>query len=780
MVTLDFDVPDIVVEDLSNESIEIEQPVKVCPHLRKCCRPRRIEPKIRELRDKEARVCRTCLKDAGKHDPSPESAQLWMCLCCGHLFCGRYDKAHAAKHHEKAGDSDCIMFNIESLTSWCYLCDDAIRTATNRNEILLHVKKYWLKHAEVSSQENPEAIVVDPKLLSYRVISPGLVNLGNTCYFNSVMQVMAAVEQLHDIIAPHPFEERSELEIRSSSALTTNFTSFLNDFYKSEQEKTILKPAALFSEIHRKFPRFTRGAQQDAQELLHYLLEGLKADETGPKGERPECKRMRSRRRTLNEEEIEMTERKPQEAWKPSNYIESIFEGRLASVVVCSVCKSISTTYDQFEELSLSIVQQEKTGKERRSRFRAAIDDLGRRSRNSLSLTRSTSTRQGAPLARPAANNRDAVADDGTFPSEARSPGLKPGLSPTKAPQISMSEAVSEEEDAVAEKQLKTHTFSMSEAKTRLERLSFGFGRSRANGNTPNEDLLSPSMPVQKRSKGIPEASVDRLQYIDRLLQEPDNTAQLRRTIEESLRDFTSVECLEDENAFACEECAKLMYDASTHSQRSDLSEPCGSDEMDGVITTGASPIEKSFSSSSCAEVEDAEMMSIDSRGTPAHDSKAESKLQGPVVSKPKHILRKAYKRFMVADLPNILVLHLKRFQQSGKSIYSSLKKVDDIVRFEEELDMGPYLMPNPESDTTDSLHYRCIGCVVHIGTINSGHYVAYFLSHKVSGNLEMLSNEAGSKERQWVFASDSMVRPATWAEISKSRAYIIFYERVR
>ena len=179
-------IPDIIVEDETESPKEL--PIKVCPHLRKGCRTRRIEPKIRELKDTKLRICRTCTKDAGRSASAPESAQLWMCLACGHIFCGRYDKGHAQHHFDKEGESDCLMFNLTSHACWCYVCDDAIRADTHRNEILTQVEKYWLKHAEVSSIENPEAYVVDTNLINYKPVTPGLQNLGNTCYFNSIIQ----------------------------------------------------------------------------------------------------------------------------------------------------------------------------------------------------------------------------------------------------------------------------------------------------------------------------------------------------------------------------------------------------------------------------------------------------------------------------------------------------------------------------------------------------------------------------------------------------------------
>ncbi|CCG83937.1 protein of unknown function [Taphrina deformans PYCC 5710] len=767
------EIPEIRIagtEDETDSVVVADDVVRICPHLKKACRFRRIEPKIRDLKAQSSRICKSCAKETDRASTVPESAQLWLCLGCGGLYCGRYDKGHAGKHYEKLGDNDCMMWNIESFNCWCYLCDDSVRTAPNRNEALVQVEKYWLKHAEASAAPTFEVAATPAKDLTYKVITPGLQNLGNTCFFNSVIQLLASVEQLHEIVSPHPFRERSPLEIKSTSGLTMAFSKVLNEIYSSEREKIVIKPGALFGEVHSKFPQFTRGVQQDAQELLHYLLEGLKADETmdKPNG-RPCMKRTRSRRRTTGEEEFEMTERvvekKKQDAWVPANYIESIFEGRLASIVICSTCKSISTTYDQFEELSLSIVQEKAPVKERKGRFRSALTDIGRKSRNSLSLTRGPSSRRGSSTA-PSIGKAESDHD-----TEGRSIKI-PQVSPSQAAPISVSEAVSEEEaeDAAAvEKQLKAHTFSMSEAKNRL--LSFATARKSSVTTLSPDEALSPSTTIGSATSslpvsGIPPPSLERMSYIERLLQEPESV-DLVGSIEDSLRDFTAVESLENENAFACEECAKLLYPQ-------EIKSPTAQDPQDPQ--DGAASMEGVLAENNVGEqvtpVTSGESMQIDSPTGEATNVRA-----------PRHIMRKAYKRFLVADFPNIMILHLKRFQQSGKSIYSSMRKNDAVVTFDEEVDMTPYMMPtagtDQEGQVAPQVRYRCVGAIVHIGTINSGHYVAYFLSHKTVGTGASLTNEAGSKERRWVFASDAMTRPCSWTEVSKSRAYMIFYERI-
>jgi ubiquitin carboxyl-terminal hydrolase 16/45 len=64
-------------------------------------------------------------------------------------------------------------------------------------------------------------------------------------------------------------------------------------------------------------------------------------------------------------------------------------------------------------------------------------------------------------------------------------------------------------------------------------------------------------------------------------------------------------------------------------------------------------------------------------------------------------IFQRAYKRYLLARPPPILVVHLKRFQQMTKlptvSFASSFRKLDEFVAFPETLDMTPFLAPRKE-----------------------------------------------------------------------------------
>jgi len=104
-----------------------------------------------------------------------------------------------------------------------------------------------------------------------------------------------------------------------------------------------------------------------------------------------------------------------------------------------------------------------------------------------------------------------------------------------------------------------------------------------------------------------------------------------------------------------------------------------------------------------------------------------------PKIPRPKQVvMRKFYKRYLIIDPPPILVVHLKRFQQTSKTPFMSFsmgfKKIDDYVTFPEHLDITPCLAPNKEDFGLPSKKakqntrakakcmYRLYAVVVHIG----------------------------------------------------------------
>ncbi|OBZ78363.1 Ubiquitin carboxyl-terminal hydrolase 16 [Grifola frondosa] len=209
---------------------------------------------------------------------------------------------------------------------------------------------------------------------------------------------------------------------------------------------------------------------------------------------------------------------------------------------------------------------------------------------------------------------------------------------------------------------------------------------------------------------------------------------------------------------------------------------------------------------------------------TPPSSSRAPSKQPSPPkVPRSKQVIpRRMYKRYLISTPPPILVVHLKRFQQTSKtysvSFTSGFKKLDDFVAFPEYLDLAPYLAPkkeefglgkkgpaklkvNGKAKNHEHCMYRLYAVVVHIGNMLGGHYIAYTAlpssnppPASVSGSdysstptlgdhpshiLEITTEHHHKHSRQWAYISDTIVRLTTLEEVLKAKAYICMYERI-
>jgi len=100
----------------------------------------------------------------------------------------------------------------------------------------------------------------------------GLVNIGNTCFFNSIMQVLTHISLLRtwllENIGNIPAEE---------GRLTSALRYFFAHMWHSEESP--FTPRVLFNVVCEKAPRFDGYRQQDAQELLRYLLDNAREEE---------------------------------------------------------------------------------------------------------------------------------------------------------------------------------------------------------------------------------------------------------------------------------------------------------------------------------------------------------------------------------------------------------------------------------------------------------------------------------------------------------------------
>ncbi|XP_044002330.1 ubiquitin carboxyl-terminal hydrolase 2-like isoform X2 [Aphidius gifuensis] len=188
----------------------------------------------------------------------------------------------------------------------------------------------------------------------------GLRNIGNTCFMNSVIQCLSNTRPLLEYLLNEQY--LNDINTTTSSmkgALIKAFAQVIHELWESSGER-VVNTTALKTQIQKFAPRFMGYAQQDAQEFLRYLLEGLHEDVN---------------RVTIKPQPI-LTDipdhytdsHKAAEGWKrylrsEDSTVVDDFVGQLRSSLHCTSCDHESITLDPFWDLSLPIPARSGTVK---------------------------------------------------------------------------------------------------------------------------------------------------------------------------------------------------------------------------------------------------------------------------------------------------------------------------------------------------------------------------------------------------------------------------------
>ncbi|XP_050313439.1 ubiquitin carboxyl-terminal hydrolase 2-like isoform X2 [Anthonomus grandis grandis] len=187
----------------------------------------------------------------------------------------------------------------------------------------------------------------------------GLRNIGNTCFMNSVLQCLSNTRVLLDYIRKDTYQK--DINTTTSSmkgALVKAFAEVIKELWAPDPSGPV-NTAALKSQIQRFAPRFMGYSQQDAQEFLRYLLEGLHEDVNRVT--------IKPKPITTDIDDNLPDSEKAAEAWRrylrsEDSLIVDAFVGQLKSTLKCTHCGHCSVTFDPFWDLSLPLPSGRSSG----------------------------------------------------------------------------------------------------------------------------------------------------------------------------------------------------------------------------------------------------------------------------------------------------------------------------------------------------------------------------------------------------------------------------------
>ena len=112
--------------------------------------------------------------------------------------------------------------------------------------------------------------------------------------------------------------------------------------------------------LGQKYDQYLDFAQQDAHEFLRIILDAMRMEEQDIIKKRQPPPPKKRRRTTLTPADPHVPPAPPpspiiNEEDKLISFVDMIFGGQLTSILVCQKCKHISQTYEDFNDISLSI-----------------------------------------------------------------------------------------------------------------------------------------------------------------------------------------------------------------------------------------------------------------------------------------------------------------------------------------------------------------------------------------------------------------------------------------
>ncbi|XP_043541520.1 ubiquitin carboxyl-terminal hydrolase 45 isoform X2 [Chiloscyllium plagiosum] len=771
-------------------------------------------------------VCAECVRSLKVHDEVPDvSPNICMCLKCGYQGCSQNSKdRHSFKHFQTARlDAHCIVINLDSWTAWCYECDEELISC--HKKVLSHLLDFLQRHAsKIHSGLNSKLMkVLDEnsdsnetergKHMINNVAVPvkGLCNLGNTCFFNAVMQNMAQTYMLSDLM--HEMKEKGTklkicppadsnldplmITLPSPGLLTSAVYLLLHSM--KEAGNGPLVPRALFSQLCQKAPHFRGYQQQDSQELLHYLLGAMRIEET----KRIQSAILKAFNNPTVKTADEETKRKVKVYGREGvkmNFIDQIFGGELVNTIMCEECSHISTVKEHFIDLSLPIIEEraakrgssEKINKTHKGKDVELKENILASSKQDTCATSLTAIKYKTK-------------------SSKKSPSIKYMGHASKQRMTEMKKSTADDDEGNWQVSAEQNNGHQEEESNRtlccsslgeINNFSLSEGSDKdGNQSDGSNDADTEMSESENRSKSVQSLSCHTNSNFDlTTINHKLSNSDLVQTEQVEFNSNDPISSAVTKLNLGSTKNENLIIDI-LYEEQTDYVAFCSQDSKEKSVASkklvaafqtlshNYEPRSKECSLQSCLS----QFTSVDllmgnnkllcERCTEKRQKSY--KKSHLAEKKSEHVYTNARKQMLISAVPPILNLHLKRFHQTGLS----LRKINRHVDFPLVLDLAPFCSYNCRNvGEENKVLYSLYGVVEHSGSMRGGHYTAYVqvraankqVSDHIPGNKNIPGvRDAGAPSRQWVYVNDTHVQAVPEARVLNAQAYLLFYEQL-
>ncbi|XP_061485711.1 ubiquitin carboxyl-terminal hydrolase 12 [Rhineura floridana] len=252
---------------------------------------------------------------------------------------GREREASRSQQLVGGGARVCLLPAPVGLPRLAPTCD-WVKDGAARMEILMTVSKIasiCTMGANASALEKeigPEQFPVNEHYF-------GLVNFGNTCYCNSVLQALYFCRPFREKVLAYKSQPRKK------ESLLTCLADLFHSIATQKKKVGVIPPKKFITRLRKENELFDNYMQQDAHEFLNYLLNTV-ADIL-----QEESKQEKQNGRLPNGSiDNENNNSPPDPTW-----VHEIFQGTLTNETRCLTCETISSKDEDFLDLSVDVEQ---------------------------------------------------------------------------------------------------------------------------------------------------------------------------------------------------------------------------------------------------------------------------------------------------------------------------------------------------------------------------------------------------------------------------------------